>query len=67
MKTTTRKMKTKAKTATKPKNNDRINTETITTKKINKENNKSRYMATEVACGWTGAIFAVTRPFGQKQ
>ena len=26
-----------------------------------------RYTATEVACGWAGAIFEVTRPFGQEQ
>ena len=25
------------------------------------------YTATEVACGWAGAIFEVTRPFGQEQ
>ena len=29
--------------------------------------NKARYMATEVACGKAGAIFEVTRPFGQEQ
>ena len=29
--------------------------------------NKARYTATEVACGWAGAIFEVTRPFWQKQ
>ena len=29
--------------------------------------NKARYMATEVACGKAGAIFEVTRPFGQLQ
>ena len=29
--------------------------------------NKARYMATEVACGWAGAIFEVTKPFGQEQ
>ena len=26
--------------------------------------NKAGYTATEVACGWAGAIFEVTRPFG---
>ena len=29
--------------------------------------NKARYTATEVACGWAGAIFEVTRSFGQEQ
>ena len=29
--------------------------------------NKAGYTATEVACGWAGAIFEVTRPFGQEQ
>ena len=29
--------------------------------------NKAGYTATEVACGWAGAIFEVTRTFGQKQ
>ena len=29
--------------------------------------NKAGYTATEVACGWTGAIFEDTRPFGQEQ
>ena len=28
--------------------------------------NKAGYMATEVACGWAGAIFEVTRSFGQE-
>ena len=32
-----------------------------------KHENKARYTATEVACGWAGAIFEVTRPFGQEQ
>ena len=31
------------------------------------ELNKARYTATEVTCGWAGAIFEVTRPFGQEQ
>ena len=31
------------------------------------ELNKAGYTATEVACGWAGAIFEVTRPFGQEQ
>ena len=31
------------------------------------ERNKAGYTATEVACGWAGAIFEVTRPFGQEQ
>ena len=26
-----------------------------------------KYMATPVACGWAGAIFEITRPFGQEQ
>ena len=29
--------------------------------------NKAGYTATEVACGWAGAIFEVTGPFGQEQ
>ena len=29
--------------------------------------NKAGYTATEVARGWAGAIFEVTRPFGQEQ
>ena len=29
--------------------------------------NKARYTATEVACGWAGAIFEVTRSFGKEQ
>ena len=29
--------------------------------------NKAGYTATEVACGWAGAIFEVTRPFWQEQ
>ena len=29
--------------------------------------NKAGYTATDVACGWAGAIFEVTRPFGQEQ
>ena len=29
--------------------------------------NKAGYTATEVACGWAGAIFEVTRTFGQEQ
>ena len=29
--------------------------------------NKAGYTATKVACGWAGAIFEVTRPFGQEQ
>ena len=32
---------------------------------INKTN-KAGYTATEVACGWAGAVFEVTRPFGQE-
>ena len=28
--------------------------------------NKAGYTATEVVCGWPGAIFEVTRPFGQE-
>ena len=27
--------------------------------------NKAGYTATPVACGWAGAIFEVSRPFGQ--
>ena len=29
--------------------------------------NKAGFTAPEVACGWAGAIFEVTRPFGQEQ
>ena len=29
--------------------------------------NKAGYKAMEVACGWAGATFEVTRPFGQEQ
>ena len=29
--------------------------------------NKARYTATPIVCGWAGAIFEVTRPFGQEQ
>ena len=29
--------------------------------------NKAGYIATEVACGWAGAIFEVTRRFVQEQ
>ena len=29
--------------------------------------NKAGYTAIEVACRWAGAIFEVTRPFGQEQ
>ena len=29
--------------------------------------NKTGYTATLVACRWAGAIFEVTRPFGQEQ
>ena len=35
--------------------------------KTRKKENKAGYTATEVACGWAGAIFEVTRPFGQEQ
>ena len=31
------------------------------------KDNKAGYTATEVACWWAGAIFEVTRPFGQEQ
>ena len=29
--------------------------------------NKAGYTATPVACRWVGAVFEVTRPFGQEQ
>ena len=29
--------------------------------------NKAGYSATPVACGWAGAMFEVTTPFGQEQ
>ena len=31
------------------------------------DTNKAGYTATEVSCGWAGAMFEVTRPFGQEQ
>ena len=34
---------------------------------INKQINKAGYTATPVACGWAGAIFEVSRAFGQEQ
>ena len=30
-------------------------------------NNKASYTATQVGCVWAGAIFEITRPFGQEQ
>ena len=39
--------------------------ESITIKIAPIYNNKAGYTATEVACGWEGAIFEVTRPFGR--
>ena len=30
-----------------------------------RKTNKTGYMATQVACGWAGTIFQVTRAFGQ--
>ena len=35
--------------------------------KVERRRNKAGYTATKVACGWAGAIFEVTRPFGQEQ
>ena len=32
-----------------------------------RKKNKAGYTATPVACGWAGAIFEVTKAFGQKQ
>ena len=29
--------------------------------------NKAGYTAIEVPCGWAGALFEVTKPFGQEQ
>ena len=34
---------------------------------IQMNENKAGYTATEVACGWAGAIFEITRPFKQEQ
>ena len=34
---------------------------------VSKKDNKAGYTATEVACGWAGAIFEVPKPFGQEQ
>ena len=36
-------------------------------KKSNERGNKAGYTATEVACGWAGAIFEVFRQFGQER
>ena len=36
-------------------------------KKKKKKKKKAGCTATPVACGWAGAIFGVTRPFGQEQ
>ena len=33
----------------------------------NTQKNKARYTATQFACRWAGAIFEVTRLFGQEQ
>ena len=33
--------------------------------KMEGKKNKAGYTATKVACGWAGAIFEVTRPFGK--
>ena len=35
--------------------------------KDNLSSNKAGNTATEVACGWAGAIFEVTTPFGPEQ
>ena len=35
--------------------------------KLDFETNKAGYTATQVASGWAGAIFEITRPFGQEQ
>ena len=34
---------------------------------LKQKENKAGFTATEVACGWAGAIFEVTRAFGQEQ
>ena len=34
---------------------------------VDMRENKAGYTATEVVCGWAGAIFEVTRSFGQEQ
>ena len=46
---------------------DRPITENNETQTLILWRNKAGYTATEVACGWAGAIFEVTRPFGQEQ
>ena len=40
---------------------------TPTQLELNLYENKAGYTATPVACRWAGAIFEVTRPFGQEQ
>ena len=35
--------------------------------RLRKKKNRAGYTATEVARGWAGAIFEVTRAFGQEQ
>ena len=32
-----------------------------------RKENKAGYTATQFACGWAGAIFEVTNPFGHEQ
>ena len=39
----------------------------VSLKKSCFDKNKAGYMATEVACGWAGAICEVTRSLGQEQ
>ena len=36
-------------------------------KGLNRFGNKAGYTATQVACGWAGAIFEATPSFGQEQ
>ena len=35
--------------------------------RIRKKNNKAGYTATPVTCAWAGALFDVTKVFGQEQ
>ena len=36
-------------------------------RKVKGKKNKAGYTVIPVVCGWAGAIFEVTRPFGQEQ
>jgi len=48
-------------------NNNKIRDFKETRNSLTVEKNKAGYTAIEVACGWAGAVFEVTRAFGQEQ